>query len=166
MPVISGGLVGSPGRVLCEEVSFTETAGASAYTGDVHLPAGAYIVDILVHGVAVWDNAAGVGMVVGDFTDVAVPVEIDADGFLTITSLKAAGDLVAGETLSISGGTNVAGAEEGAYFTATTVQKRYSASARIIRGVITAAGAGGSTGRTRMLVMYTDPTVATVATKA
>lgn len=164
MPVISGGTVVQPGRVLCEEVLFTETAGAGAYTGDVTLPAGAFLVDIIVHGVAVWDNAAGVGMVVGDYTTAGV--EIDADGFLTITSLKAAGDLVAGESLSISGGTNVAGAEEGAYFTATTVTKRYSATARIIRGVVTTAGAAGSTGRTRMMVLYTDPTTAANATKA
>jgi hypothetical protein len=158
MPVISGGIVQGPGGVCYQSVLFTETSGAGTYTGSVTVPAGAILLDVTVHGIAVWNPSSTVAMTVGD---AAV-----ADGILTITSLKAAGDLVAGESLSVSGGTSTAGGEEGGDVTGSAWTRRYLATERVISGVITAAGTGGTTGRTLLVVTYTDPIVPTDATKA
>jgi hypothetical protein len=141
-------LVDVTGNILqMKEVTFTETSGAGEYTGSVVVPAGAYLIDVIVHGVAVWDNAGAVDMDVG----FAGGTEI-----FDITSLKAGGDLVAGE--SISFGTGSDGGEGGS--TASTNYARYSATARTITGAITTASTGGSTGRTRMVVVYALPSSA------
>jgi len=42
---------------LTAEATFTETAGAGTYTGSVSLPAGATLLDIIINGVALWDNS-------------------------------------------------------------------------------------------------------------
>lgn len=139
--------------IICEEVTFTETAGAGTYTGAVAVPAGATILDIIVNGVALWDNAGAVTMKVGDTDD---------DGFYTAIDLKAT-DLLAGESISFA----LAGGKAGAYIANSQVSPRYSASARTINGIITTASTGGSTGRTRMVVVYAvslaTPTAATKA---
>lgn len=155
MPVISGGLVEQPGKLLYQEVTFTETAGAGTYTGSVTVPAGAYLVDVVVHGVAVWDNSGTVAMDVGD---AAV-----ANGMLIITSLKAGGDLGAGETLSCGGAAATDGGETGGDITGSMWTRRYLATERVISGVITTSSTGGSSGRTRMIVIYTDPTSSPIA---
>jgi hypothetical protein len=134
------------------ERSFTETDGAGTYTGSVNVPAGATILDIIVNGVALWDNAGAVTMKVGDVAD--------DDGYFTGIDLKAT-DLLAGESLSFA----LAGGKAGAYIANSQVSPRYSASARVVSGIIPAASTGGSTGRTRMLVMFALPT-ASAATKA
>lgn len=134
--------------VVGKEVTFTETAGAGTYTGSVVVPAGAYLVDIIVHGVAVWDNAGAVDMDVG--------IDGAATAYFDITSLKAAGDLLAGESISFGTGNN--GGETGTL--SATGNARYSATARTINGIITTASTGGSTGRTRMVVLWTLPLAA------
>lgn len=134
--------------VVGKEVTFTETAGAGVYTGSVVVPAGAWLVDIIIHGVAVWDNDGAVDMDVG--------VSGAATSYFDITSLKAGGDLVAGE--SISFGTGSDGGEGGTI--AATNFARYSATARTIDGIITTASTGGSTGRTRMVVLWVLPLAA------
>lgn len=133
------------------EVTFTETAGAGTYTGAVAVPAGATILDIIVNGVALWNNAGACTLKVGDVTD--------DDGYYTAVDLKAT-DLLAGESLSFA----LAGGKAGAYIANSQVSPRYSASARTISGIITTASTGGSTGRTRMVVIFTLPTT-TAATK-
>lgn len=139
--------------VVSQEVTFTETAGAGTYTGAVAVPAGATILDIIVNGVALWDNAGAVTMKVGDTDD---------DGFYTGIDLKAT-DLLAGESISFA----LAGGKAGAYIANSQVSPRYSASARTINGIITTASTGGSAGRTRMVVVYAvslaTPTAATKA---
>lgn len=139
--------------VVSQEVTFTETAGAGTYTGAVAVPAGATILDIIVNGVALWDNAGAVTMKVGDTDD---------DGFYTAIDLKAT-DLLAGESISFA----LAGGKAGAYIANSQVSPRYSASARTINGIITTASTGGSAGRTRMVVVYAvslaTPTAATKA---
>lgn len=137
------------------EATFTETAGAGVYTARITVPAGAYLIDVLVHGVAVWDNAGAVDMQVGDAA--VGGAEIDQNGFLVITSLKAAGDLLAGETLACGGGAGTAGGEVGADIANNAWSRRYLATARDIVGIITTASTGGSTGRTRMIVVYALP---------
>lgn len=134
------------------EVDFTETSGAGTYTGSVAVPAGATILDIIVNGVALWNNAGACTLKVGDVAD--------DDGYYTAVDLKAT-DLLAGESLSFA----LAGGKAGAYIANSQVSPRYSASARTISGIITTASTGGSTGRTRMVVVFVLPT-STAATKA
>ena len=147
------GLGGTP--VYAAEVTFTETAGAGTYTGSVTVPAGATLLDIIVNGVALWDNAGAVTMKVGDVAD--------DDGYFTGVNLKAT-DLLAGESLSFES----AGGKAGAYIANSQVSPRYSASSRVISGIVTTASTGGSTGRTRMTVVWSKPVSAdvTAATKA
>lgn len=143
--------------VQVHERTFTETAGAGTYTASVVVPAGAYLIDIIVHGVAVWDNAGAVDMDVGISGGAAT-------AYFDITSLKAAGDLLAGE--SIAFGTGLDGGEGGTLAGNGAGYTRYSATARTVTGIITTASTGGSTGRTRMLVAYALPATSTAATKA
>ena len=143
------GVTGYP--VQAAEVTFTETGGAATYTGAVDLPAGATLHDIIINGVALWDNAGAVTMKVGDTDD---------DGYYTAINLKAT-DLLAGESISFA----LAGGKAGAYIANSQVSPRYSATARTINGIITTASTGGSAGRTRMTVIWSVPT-STAAVKA
>jgi hypothetical protein len=153
VPVLQGGVVNGPlSRVLQEEVTFTETSGSGVYTGSVTVPAGASIVDILIAGVALWNNAGACTLKVGDVAD--------DDGYFTAVDLKAT-DLLAGESLSFA----LAGGKAGAYIANSQVSPRYSASARVVSGIVTTASTGGTTGRTRMTVIYTDPATPGAATK-
>lgn len=153
MPVISGGVVNGQAKVKSQEVTFTEVGGALTYTGSVTIPAGATILDIIVNGVALWDNAGAVTMKVGDVAD--------DDGYYTGVNLKAT-DLLAGESLSFA----LAGGKAGAYIANSQVSPRYSASERVISGIITTASTGGSAGRTRMTVTWVEAGVASAATSA
>ena len=145
------GIAASAYPVVAAEVTFTETAGAGTYTGSVAVPAGATIHDIIISGVALWDNAGACTLKVGDATD--------DDGYYTAVNLKAT-DLLAGETLSFA----LAGGKAGAYIANTQVSPRYNASAVTISGIVTTASTGGSAGRTRLQVIYSKPT-ASAATK-
>src|ERR1051325_1466019 len=149
---VLAGQTGVP--VQCAEVTYTETAVAGTYTGSVSLPAGATLVDIIVHAVALWANTAAT-MKVGDAAD--------DDGYFTGIDLKAT-DLLAGESLCISGGAGTTGGKEGADISGSQVNRRYLSTARVISGIITTTGATGTTGRTRMTVLWTNPT-ASAATK-
>lgn len=137
--------------IFAKEVTFTED-GAGTYTGGVTVPAGATIVDIIVHAVALWAAGTSATMKVGDTDD---------DGFYTGVNLKAT-DLLAGESISFA----QSGGKAGAYNAGTNTHwtNRYSASERTLNGIVTSVGAG-TTGRTRMTVIYSLPTV-TAATKA
>lgn len=155
MAVISGGIVNGLAEVHAQEVTFTETGGALTYTGSVDIPAGSTIIDIIVNGVALWDNSGAVTMIVGD--------NIDDNGYYTGINLKAT-DLLAGESISFSH----QGGKGGAYFvgTNTHVAPRYSSAARTVSGIITTASTGGSAGRTRMTVLWVEPAVTNAATSA
>ena len=137
--------------IQAEERTFTETSGAGTYTASVAVPAGGWLLDIIIHGVAVWNNG---GTVVG-----AIGISGTATAYFDITSLKAAGDLVAAESISFS----ETGGENGTL--QATNYARYSATARTVLGVITSDGAGGTTGRTRMLVIWAQPSSSTAAAK-
>lgn len=139
--------------IVCAELTFTETAGAGTYTGSVALPAGATLLDIIVNGVALWDNAGAVTLEVGDGTD--------PDGYYTAVNLKAT-DLLAGESLSFA----QAGGKAGAYIANSQVSPRYAAAARTISAVVTTASTGGTAGRTRVVVVYCLPLATAAATKA
>jgi hypothetical protein len=135
-------------QVVMEEVSFTET-GAGAYTGTIAIPAGSQILDVAVHGIALWDAATSASLIVGDSDD--------DNGFFTATDLKAT-DLLAGEVNNFEH----PGGKAGAYI-ASEQRKLYQATARNIIGVATSVGAG-TAGRTRLVVTYANPT-AVAATK-
>jgi hypothetical protein len=135
-------------HVVMEEVTFTET-GAGTYTGTIALPAGSQILDVAVHGIALWDAATSASLVVGDGSS--------ANGFFTATDLKAT-DLLAGEVNNIEH----PGGKAGAYI-ASEQRVLYSAAARNVIGVVTSVGAG-TAGRTRLVVTYANPT-AVAATK-
>lgn len=136
--------------VEAHEVTFTED-GEGVYTGSVNVPAGATILDIIVNAVALWAAGTSATMIVGDVTD--------DNGYFTGVNLKAT-DLLAGESISFES----AGGKAGAYIANSQVSPRYSATARVVSGIITSTGAG-TTGRTRMVVIFALPT-ATAATKA
>jgi hypothetical protein len=126
------------------ERTFTETTGAGVYTGSVTVPAGATILDVIVNGVALWTATTTAIMKVGDVAD--------DDGFYTNIDLKAT-DLLAGESISFA----LAGGKAGAYIANSQVSPRYSASSRVVSGIITTVGAAGTAGRTRMTVIYSTP---------
>lgn len=139
-----GVIEGAASRIVCREVTFEETAGAGSYAGSVDLPAGAWLLNVAVQALALWDAATSATLNVGDAAD--------DDGFFTGVNMKAT-DLLAGETIDFA----AQGGKAGAYLTATHVIGRYSATARIITGTVTTVGGGGTAGRTRLLVVYVDP---------
>jgi hypothetical protein len=145
---------GTGSAVYSAERTFTETAGAGTYTGSVSIPAGATLLDIIVHAVALWDNSGTATMIVGDVAD--------DNGYFTGVDLKAT-DLLAGESISFDN----AGGKAGADIANSQVARRYLATARVISGIITTSSTGGSAGRTRMTVVWSAPasTNITAATK-
>lgn len=138
--------------IFASEVTYTED-GAGTYTGSVTVPAGATIVDIIVHGDVLWAAASSASMKVGDTDD---------DGFYIDVDLKAT-DLTALQSVSFAQSGGVAGAYN--VGTNTHWTNRYSASARTITGVVTSVGAG-TTGRTRMTVIYSLPSSVVAAVKS
>lgn len=157
MPVLSGGLVTQPGRILFEEVTFTETTGAGTYTGSVTVPGNSWLLDIKLYNTVYWTATTTALMDVGDVAD--------PDGWFTQINLKAT-DIVAGADAEVIDFNNPGG-KEGAYLVTATGERAlmYAATARVISGIVVTVGAAGNAGRTRMVVIYTDPTVPTVATK-
>jgi hypothetical protein len=157
MPVISGGVVVQPGRILIEEVTFTETTGAGVYTGSVTVPANAWLLDIKVFNTVAWTATTTALMDIGDVAD--------PDGWFTQIDLKAT-DIVAGTDAEVIDFNNPGG-QEGAYLVTATGERAlmYAATARVISGIVTTVGAAGNAGRTRMVVIYTDPTTPAAATK-
>lgn len=139
--------------IYAAERTFTET-GAGTYTGAVSLPAGATLIDIIVHAVALWDAATSATLKVGDVAD--------DDGYFTAVNLKAT-DLLAGESIAFDN----AGGKAGADIANSQVNRRYLATARTISGIVTSVGAG-TAGRTRMTVIYAAPVAGSIvaATKA
>lgn len=149
--------LGSDADVIVEEVTFTETAlgAAGTFTGTIDLPAGAYLLDVAVQAVALWDDGTAAALNVGDGDD--------ADGFFAAVNLKAT-DLTVGQSISFSH----QGGKGGAYFSGTNthVDGRYNAAAREITGVVTVTDGDGTAGRTRMVVMYAMPQRTVAATGA
>ena len=139
------------------EVSFTETTGAGTYTASVTVPAGSTITDIKVRSTALWTATTSASMDVGDVGD--------PNGWYAAIDLKAT-DLLVGEEINFDN----TGGKEGAYLVPAsgTRSAAYSASSRVISGVVTTVGAAGNAGRTRMTVLYTTTGsgVVTAATKA
>lgn len=133
--------------------SFTQTSAAGTYTASVTVPAGALILDIKVWSTVLWNAGTSSLMDVGDVTD--------PDGWFTQIDLQAT-DLLVGEEINFI----QTGGKEGAYLSLTTGKRTaaYSASARVVSGIIVQTGTG-TAGRSFMTVHYVLPTF-TAATKA
>ena len=125
--------------------------GAGTYTAEFTLPAGSTLYDIVVTAEALWAAGTSASLQVGNAGD--------PDGFLTAVDLKAT-DLLAGESISIGGGTDTAGGTAGADATVGTnthIQDRYYSAESTITATVASVGAG-TTGRTRVdILFYTDP---------
>ena len=160
MGVISGGVVGQPGRILFQEAKFSFTQGAAAgtYTASVTVPGNSWLLDIKLFNHVAWDAGTSATMIVGDADD--------PDGWFTAVDVKET-DLVAGANAEVMDFNNPGG-QEGAYLVTATGERAemYSAAERIVTGLITTVGTASTAGETRMLVIYTDPTIPTAATYA
>jgi len=141
-------------KIESQSVLFTE-AGAGTYTGTVALPAGAVVVDIIVHAIALWAAATSAAMIVGDADN--------DNGFFDAVDLKAT-DLLAAESINFSQTGGKEGADLDDPAAGAHVRRRYLATARNIIGKVVSVGAG-TTGRTLMTVVYTVP-VQTAAVKS
>lgn len=134
--------------------------GAGTYTVQFVLPAGSTLYDIIVTAEALWGAATSAALTVGEAGA--------ANAFITSTDLKAT-DLLVGESISIGGGVSLAGGKSGAAITVGTnthVSKRYQDGGAgevdyTITATVTSVGAGTS-GRTRITVLYIAPGATTV----
>ncbi len=156
MPVISGGQVVQPGQLLSQSVLFTETAAGATFTGSVTVPGGSFLVDVILHGIAVWTAETSANMIVGDVAD--------DNGIFDNIDLKAT-DLLAAEGISASGVAGSAGGVAGADLANSQWNRRYLATERVISGIITTVSGTGVAGRTLLTVIYTDPANVAAATK-
>lgn len=163
MPVIAGGQVVQPGNLKFQEMTFTEAAAnnaAGTYNASVTVPANAYIVDVIVYGTALWNSSGACTLIVGDTQSGGSP---DPDCYFTGVDLKAT-DLLAAEGLSLSGGAGLAGGKVGADIANSQFNRRRLTVERTVTGTVTCAAASGTTGVTRVVVIYTDPANALAAT--
>tara|TARA_Y100001938_G_C8090874_1_gene434962 strand:- start:2340 stop:2855 length:516 start_codon:yes stop_codon:yes gene_type:complete len=118
--------------------------------GQLKVPANSYILDVQVHGIALWVSGGAVSLIVGDGDD--------DDGFMVSTNLKAT-DLLVGEANTVEHN----GGKDGAYIDGEQ-RKFYSASARTVTAKLTVASnaTAVSAGKTKVLIMYCCPPVDTV----
>lgn len=144
--------------VFAKSIHIKETAGSGVYTGSVTIPAGATLVDIVVHSIALWTAETSAALIVGDVAD--------PNGYFDAVNLKAT-DLLAGESISFShdGGKKGADLDTAG---ATHVRRRYLATERVITGEVTTVDAGeaGGSGDTLITVYYSKPVTVVDATKA
>jgi len=154
LTIESGGIV-EGGPLAVQEITFVED-GAGTYTGSVTLPAGATLINVIVHAVALWTAGTSAALIVGDVAD--------PNGFFDAVNLKAT-DLLAGESIDFAHTGGVEGADVDAPAAAVAVRRRYLAGARVVTGEVTSVGAG-TAGRTRITVLYSMPATSVLATKA
>ncbi len=160
MGTISGGVVAGPGAILQQEFTFTEAGAAGTYTGTITIPANSWLLDIKIYNLIYWTAGTSALMDVGDADD--------PDGWFTQINLKAT------DIVDHSGGNaevidfNNGGGKVGAYYVAATGERdmMFATTARVVTGLITTTGTTATAGRTRMLVIYTDPTTPIAATYA
>lgn len=135
--------------VLAESLYFVEN-GAGVYTGQVVIPAGSFLVDIIVHGEALWTAATSATLIVGD--------TVDDDGFFAAVNLKAT-DLLATESINLYREGGKFGADIAVDYTsvasigASQIKRRYLAAERTLQAKVTSVGAG-TAGRTRVTFVY------------
>lgn len=142
-------MASTPNSVLAESLYFVEN-GAGTYTGTVVLPAGATIIDILVHADALWTAATSAALIVGD--------TVDDNGFYDAVDLKAT-DLLAAESLSLAYPAGQFGADTVVDYTsvatigASYIKRRQLSTERTMQAKVTSVGAG-TAGRTRVTFIF------------
>lgn len=145
------------GTVRAESIRFLESAGTAAgvYSASFEVPDGAVLIDVIVHGQALWTAGTSATMDVGD---TATP-----NGIFVGVNLKAT-DLLAGESLSMQG---LAGGKHGAdlaldYTSVATIgaqqiKRRRIAGARTVSAKVTTVGTLGVAGITDVVFVYAYP---------
>jgi hypothetical protein len=140
-----------------ESIRFLENGGAAGvYSASFDVPAGAVLVDVIVHATALWNAGTSATLIVGDATD--------DDGIFTAVNLKAT-DLLAGESISING---LAGGKHGAdlaldYTSVATIgasqvkRRQVGNAARTLSAKVTTVGTAGTTGDTTVTFVYAYP---------
>ena len=118
---------------------------AGTYTATVLVPANALLLDVILHGVALWNAGTSATGKVGDADD--------DDRFFTDVNLKAT-DLLAGESIALSGGTGLSGGQEGADIANSHWLSRWSTSVRTIKLIVTLVGTAATTGETILQVVW------------
>ena len=159
MPVISGGVVGQPGRILFQEATFTEGGAAGTVTATITVPQNSWLLDIKLYNLTYWGAGTSAKMLVGDAVD--PNGWFDDINLLTTDIVDFSTDTHA-EVIDF----NNPGGKEGVYLVTATGERElmYSTLERVITGLVTTVGTTSTAGRTRMVVIYTDPTVPTVGT--
>jgi hypothetical protein len=149
-------MAAAPGTVRAETIRFTEAAGSAAgvYSGSFEVPVGATLIDVIVHGVALWTAGTSATLIVGDTAD--------DNGFYDAVNLKAT-DLLAGESLSfaLSGGKYGADVVPNDATGATLVlgaagqaKRRMLTTARNLTAKVTTVGTVGTAGITDVTFVY------------
>ena len=151
------------GTIRSESVRFLESEGnaaggnAGTWVAQINIPAGALLVDVIVHATALWTATTSATLIVGDTTD--------DDGVFTGVNLKAT-DLVATESISMNG---LAGGKHGADLAldyasvatigASQIKRRYTGVERTLYAKVTTVGTPVTTrpGDTTVVFVYAYP---------
>lgn len=153
-------MAASPGTVRAESVRFLESQGNAAggaagiWSASFEVPAGAVLIDVIVHGTALWTATTSATLIVGDVTT--------PSGIFAGVDLKAT-DLLAGESLSFSMQGGKKGADLDSPITAADaaqVRRRQLANvARTLSCKVTTVGApvAGVPGDTTVTFVYAYP---------
>jgi hypothetical protein len=153
-------MAAAPGTVRAESIRFRENGGAAGvYSASFEVPAGAVLIDVIVHGVALWTAGTSATLIVGD--------SVDDDGIFTAVNLKAT-DLLAGESLSFAQNGGKYGADIApndvtqatlALGTGGQVSRRAltSQAARTLSAKVTTVGTVGTAGITDVIFVYAYP---------
>jgi hypothetical protein len=148
-------MAANPGTVRAESIRFLESDGnavgglAGTWSGSIAIPAGACIVDVIVHCTAVWNATTTAVLTVGDGDT--------ADGYYTAVNLKAT-DLTAGQDLTLA----MAGGKQGTFLgdassAGVHTTKAFNLAARncVAKVITTGAPVTGRTGDTTVTFLYT-----------
>ena len=144
------------GTVRAEAVRFLESDGnaaggnAGTWNGSFQVPAEAVLIDVIVHGNALWTATTSATLIVGDVAD--------DDGIFTAVNLKAT-DLLAGESISFADNGGKQGADVDAVAAGMQVRRRTLQSARSLTCKIITVGPPVTTrpGDTTVVFVYAYP---------
>lgn len=142
--------------VYTEAIRFVEADGAAAgtYTGTCTIPARAVLIDVIVHGTALWTAGTSATLTVGDATT--------TNGIFTAVDLKAT-DLLAGESLSFYEQGGKKGADLDSPITASDaaqVRRRMLTAERVMQAKVITVGTVGTAGDTTVVFVYAYPSPA------
>jgi hypothetical protein len=145
------------GTVRSESIRFLESAGTAAgvYSASFEIPAGAVLIDVIVHATALWTAGTSATLIVGDAAD--------DDGIFTAVNLKAT-DLLATESISAT----MAGGKHGVdlaldYTSVATIgasqvkRRQLGNTARTVSAKVTTVGTLGTAGDTTVTFIYAYP---------